>query len=104
MKLAALRAKFNGAIEEAHTVSRRSFIDAGFDADAHPISAMHFDTPYKGFVTAAVMAYQEWQHDGFASTFPVQPDPNPSGNVDFNTTWAVELNYNSATGRLAVQV
>ena len=37
--------------------------------------------------------YQEWQHDGFASTFPVQPDPNPSGNVDFNTTWDVEVNY-----------
>jgi hypothetical protein len=52
-----------------------------------------FDTPYKGFVTAAVMAYQEWQHDGFASTFPFNQDPNPSGNVTFNTTWDVEMNY-----------
>jgi hypothetical protein len=25
-----------------------------------------------------VMAYQEWQHDGFASTFPFEADPNPS--------------------------
>lgn len=52
-----------------------------------------FDTPNKGFLNAAVMAYKEWQNDGFASTFPTQPIPNPSGNVEFDTTWAVELNY-----------
>src|SRR5262249_30969226 len=38
-------------------------------------------------------AYKEWQHDGFASTFPFQPIPNPSGNVEFDPTWAVEINY-----------
>ena len=52
-----------------------------------------FETPYKGSLNAAVMAYQEWQHDGFASTFPFEADPNPSGNVQFNPTWHVEINY-----------
>lgn len=57
-----------------------------------------FDMPNKGFFNAAVMAYKEWQNDGFASTFPSQPEPNPSGNVDFDTTWAVELNYSQPIG------
>jgi hypothetical protein len=57
-----------------------------------------FETPYKGFFNVAVMAYKEWQHDGFASTFPFQPIPNPSGNVDFNPTWAVEANYSQPLG------
>jgi hypothetical protein len=59
-----------------------------------------FETPYKGFLNVAVMAYKEWQHDGFASTFPFQPIPNPSGNVDFDPTWAVEINYSQPLGFL----
>jgi hypothetical protein len=45
-----------------------------------------------------VMAYKEWQHDGFASTFPFQPIPNPSGKVDFDPTWAIEANYSQPLG------
>jgi hypothetical protein len=36
-----------------------------------------FEIPYKGFLNIAVMGYKEWQHDGFASTFPFQPIPIP---------------------------
>ena len=53
-----------------------------------------FAAPYKGFLNVGVYAYHEWQNDGFASTFPVAPPiGNPSGKVDFNTTWAVEALY-----------
>jgi hypothetical protein len=48
----------------------------------------------------AAYAYKEWQHDGFASTFPFQPIPNPSGNVNFDPTWAVEINYSQPLGFL----
>jgi hypothetical protein len=61
-----------------------------------------FQTPYKGTLNVGVMAYQEWQHDGFASTFaftpPVLPYPNPSGNVRFNPTWDIEVNYTQPLG------
>jgi hypothetical protein len=61
-----------------------------------------FQTPYKGTLNVGVMAYQEWQHDGFASTFaftpPVLPYPNPSGNVRFNPTWDIEINYTQPLG------
>src|SRR5205807_3993810 len=46
-----------------------------------------FAAPYKGFLNVGVFAYKEWQHDGFASLGVI----NPSGNVDFDTTWAVEV-------------
>jgi hypothetical protein len=64
--------------------SRKRSIQAGLQFD--------FATPYKGFVNVGFYGYKEWQNDGFASTFPFQPIPNPSGNVDFNPTWAVEIN------------
>lgn len=56
---------------------------------------LQFDValPYKGSIQASINAYKEWQHDGFASAFPFQAFPNPSGNVDFDTTWAVEVLY-----------
>jgi hypothetical protein len=61
-----------------------------------------FQMPYKGSLDVGVMAYQEWQHDGFASTFaftpPVLPYPNPSGNVRFNPTWDIEINYYQPLG------
>ena len=59
------------------------------------VGGLQFDfaSPYKGVLNVGVMAYQEWQHDGFASTFaftpPVQPYPNPSGTVRFNPTWDI---------------
>jgi hypothetical protein len=65
--------------------SRKRSVQAGLQFD--------FATPNKGFVNVGVYGYKEWQNDGFASTFPFQPIPNPSGNVDFNPTWAVEVNY-----------
>jgi hypothetical protein len=47
-----------------------------------------FATPYKGFLNLTPTVYKEWQHDGFAVSFA--PLVNPSGNVDFNTTWGFE--------------
>ena len=63
-----------------------------------------FAAPYKGFLNVAAFAYKEWQHDGFASTFPFEPIPNPSGNVDFDTTWAVEVNYAQPLGFLPASI
>jgi hypothetical protein len=59
-----------------------------------------FAAPYNGFLNVGTYAYKEWQHDGFASTFPFEPIPNPSGYVSFNTTWAVEVNYSQPLGFL----
>jgi hypothetical protein len=72
-------------------LTKRS-IQAGLEVD--------FETPYKGFLNIAAFAYKEWQHDGFASTFPFQPIPNPSGNVEFDPTWAIEINYSQPLGFL----
>ena len=60
-----------------------------------------FQTPSKGSLTVGVMAYQEWNHDGFAATIPFLlslPNPNPSGNVQFNPTWDIEINYTQPLG------
>ena len=57
-----------------------------------------FEMPYKGYFNVAVMGYKEWEHDGFASTFPSQPIPNPSGRLDFDPTWAVEVDYSQPLG------
>jgi hypothetical protein len=51
-----------------------------------------FATPYKGFVNVSVNAYKEWQNDGFAAN-GVGGNLNPSGKVDFDTTWAIEALY-----------
>ena len=72
--------------------SAKRSIQAGLQFD--------FETPYKGFFNVGVFAYKEWQHDGFASTFPFQPIPNPSGKVEFDPTWAVEINYSQPLGFL----
>ncbi len=45
-----------------------------------------FAAPYKGFLNVAGYAYKEWQNDGFAAQGVI----NPSGKVDFDTTWAIE--------------
>ena len=47
-----------------------------------------FATPYKGFLNLTPTIYKEWQHDGFAVAFG--GGTNPSGNVDFKTTWGFE--------------
>ncbi|MGZ3411397.1 MAG: hypothetical protein ACXWJW_08165 [Xanthobacteraceae bacterium] len=48
-----------------------------------------FSTFAKGFLNASIFAYHEWQNDGFAALGTL----NPSGKVDFNTTWGVEALY-----------
>jgi hypothetical protein len=63
-----------------------------------------FAAPYKGFVNVGVFAYKEWQNDGFAALFPFQAAPNPSGKVNFDTTWAVEMNYAQPIGFLPASI
>jgi hypothetical protein len=58
-----------------------------------------FATPYKGFLNASINVYHEWQHDGFA-VLAGPAGGNPSGDVDFDTTWAVEALYNQPLGFL----
>ena len=48
-----------------------------------------FAMPYKGFLNLTPTIYKEWQHDGFAAGSAL----NPSGAVDFNTTWGFEYNW-----------
>ncbi|MGB7257154.1 MAG: hypothetical protein WBD48_03655 [Pseudolabrys sp.] len=68
--------------------SAKRSIEAGLQFD--------FATPYKGFFNVGVVAYKEWQHDGIAASLGT----NPSGRVDFNTTWGIELNYVQPLGFL----
>lgn len=75
--------------------SAKKSIQAGLQFD--------FATPYKGFLNIGGYVYKEWQHDGFASLFPFQPIPNPSGNVEFDPTWAVEVNYSQPLGDLPLK-
>jgi len=53
---------------------------------------LDFATPYKGFLNVGAFAYHEWQNDGFAAN-GAGNNLNPSGKVDFNTTWALEMLY-----------
>ncbi len=55
-----------------------------------------FAAPYKGFLNVAVVAYKEWQNDGFAALGTI----NPSGKVDFDTTWGIEALYVQPLGFL----
>ncbi|HVZ53874.1 MAG TPA: hypothetical protein VG986_18040 [Pseudolabrys sp.] len=50
-----------------------------------------FATPYNGFINLTPTVYKEWQHDGFAVSY--WPAVNPSGDVDFDTTWGFEWLY-----------
>ena len=72
--------------------SAKRSIQAGLQFD--------FSAPYNGFLNVAAYAYKEWQNDGFASTFPFQPIPNPSGKVEFDPTWSLEFNYTQPLGFL----
>jgi hypothetical protein len=64
------------------------------------VGGVQFDfmAPYKGFLNVSVLAYKEWQHDGFEALFggPL----NPGGQVSFNPTWDVEIVYNQPLGFL----
>ncbi len=68
--------------------SRKRSIEAGLQFE--------FEAPYNGFLNAGFVAYKEWQHDGVASSLGT----NPGGNVSFNTTWGIELNYVQPLGFL----
>lgn len=48
-----------------------------------------FAMPYKGFLNLTPTVYKEWQHDGFNGA----GSTNPSGYVNFNTTWGFEWLY-----------
>jgi hypothetical protein len=53
--------------------------------------------PYNGNLSLSAFAYKEWQHDGFA----VLAGPiNPSGKVDFDTTWGLGMFWNQPLGFL----
>jgi hypothetical protein len=51
-----------------------------------------FALPYSGHLDVAPMYYKEWQHSQFAGI--------PSGSLDYNGTWAVEIGYAMPLGFL----
>ena len=55
-----------------------------------------FMAPYKGFINLTPTVYKEWQHDGFSAI----KGTNPSGDVDFDTTWGFEWLYVQPLGFL----
>jgi hypothetical protein len=57
-----------------------------------------FGTIYNGNLSLSAFAYKEWQHDGFAAGGAI----NPTGDVEFDTTWGLGLNYNQPLGFLPV--
>jgi nucleoside-specific outer membrane channel protein Tsx len=57
-----------------------------------------FAMPFNGNLSLSGFAYKEWQHDGFAALGVI----NPSGAVEFNTTWGFGANYNQPLGFLPV--
>jgi hypothetical protein len=59
-----------------------------------------FAAPYKGFLNLSPNIYKEWQHDGFNAAAITPGTTNPSGNVDFNTTWGFEWLYVQPLGFL----
>ena len=53
-----------------------------------------FDLPYKGFFNVAPLLYKEWGHNAFLTPAFTPPGFGiVDGNLDFNPTWALELNY-----------
>jgi hypothetical protein len=55
-----------------------------------------FMAPYHGFINLSPNVYKEWQHDGYAAA----AGTNPSGDVDFDTTWGFEWLYVQPLGFL----
>jgi hypothetical protein len=55
-----------------------------------------FDLPYKGYFNVAPLAYKEINHNAFDQCGLFNNIPGgclTDGNTNFNTTWAVEINY-----------
>jgi len=68
--------------------SAKKSVQGGLQAD--------FAMPFNGNLSLSAFAYKEWQHDGFAALGVI----NPSGAVEFKTTWGVGANYNQPLGFL----
>ncbi len=64
-------------------------------AMASSVCNFAFDLPYKGFFNVAPLAYKEINRNAFAAcqTLTGAAGCNVDGNVEFNWTWAVEVNY-----------
>jgi hypothetical protein len=75
---------FDGALAN----SKRAFV-AGLQ--------FAFDLPYKGYFNVAPLAYYETNHNAFTQCgyFLASPAPNcnADGNIQFQPTWALELNW-----------
>jgi len=74
--------------DNTQLASAKRSIQGGIQAD--------FATPYNGNLSISGFAYKEWQHDGFAAGTAA----NPSGAVEFKTTWGFGVNYNQPLGFL----
>jgi len=59
-----------------------------------------FATPFNGNLSLSGFAYKEWQNDGFGVRFGT----NPTGNVDFDTTWGFGANYTQPLGFLPAYI
>ena len=73
--------------------SAKKSVQGGLQAD--------FAMPYNGNLSLSAFAYKEWQHDGVALLL-FGGALNPSGGVEFNTTWGVGANYTQPLGFLPV--
>ncbi|WJR79223.1 hypothetical protein [Bradyrhizobium sp. NP1] len=53
------------------------------------------DLPYKGYFNISPLYYQEWGHSTFSTPGFMRPPFTglPDGNLHYNATWAVEMNY-----------
>lgn len=81
----------DGNVDNTTLESAKRSIQGGLQAD--------FATPYNGNLSLSGFAYKEWQHDGIASFFG-PAGGNPSGQVEFNTTWGFGVNYTQPLGFL----
>jgi nucleoside-specific outer membrane channel protein Tsx len=57
-----------------------------------------FAMPFNGNLSFSGFAYKEYQHDGFGVAFG--GGTNPSGDVEFDTTWGIGVNYTQPLGFL----
>jgi hypothetical protein len=78
--------------DDTNLHSRKRLIEAGLQFD--------FGMPYEGYFNVGVAVFKEWQHDGIAQALGT----NPSGDVEFDPTWAVELLYVQPLGFLPEQL
>jgi hypothetical protein len=78
--------------DNTNLASRKRSVEGGIQ--------FNFSAPYDGFLNLGVVVYKEWQHDGIAE----QLGTNPSGNLNFSPTWAIELAYDQPLGFLPTKI